>query len=132
MTLMLFSDFTPFLSLHQIAWRPYKLRYINALHINVSYSPKDQSLKCLRKILRIGGAGKWHFLVLGFWLLRFSKKKFVFSQWKSAWLSYEVLHYGWCLQNLEKDFIRTIMHTTVIALITSLSWLFTSPLLVFL
>ena len=35
---------------------------------------------------------------------------FVFSQWKLF------LHYGWFLQNLGKDFIRTNMHTTVYAL----------------
>ena len=45
-----YAFFTPFLSLCQKAWQPYyRLTYINALHINLSYSPKDQSLKFLQK-----------------------------------------------------------------------------------
>ena len=32
----------------------------------------------------------------------------------SAFMRYRLfLHYGWLLQNLEKDFIGTFMHTTV-------------------
>ena len=38
-----------------------KLSQINALCINLSYSPKDQSLKFLQKILRIGGFEKFRF-----------------------------------------------------------------------
>ena len=41
--------------------------------------------------LDIGGAGKWQVLVFGTWFLGFSKNVcFVFPQWKSSWLSYEV------------------------------------------
>ena len=45
----------------------------------------------------------------------------------SAWLSYEVsfffLHCSWFLQNLEKDFIPTLMHTTVYSIIFSSKWM---------
>ena len=77
----------PFLSLRQTAWRPYRLSHIYALHINLSYSPKNQSLKFSQK-----NCLSWKkTFCFGFWLLCFSKKHcFVFSQWKSPWLSYEV------------------------------------------
>ena len=39
------GHFSPFLSLCQTAWRPYKLSHINALHTISSYEAKDQSLK---------------------------------------------------------------------------------------
>ena len=41
--------FSSKLSLCLTAWQPYRLSKINALHINWSYSPKDQSLKFLPK-----------------------------------------------------------------------------------
>ena len=73
--------------------------------------PRTNPRNFRKKILRIGGTGKWHFF--GFWLLSFLKKNcFVFSLWKSAWY-HLFLHYEWFLQNLEKDFIQTNMHTTV-------------------
>ena len=34
------------------------------------------------------------------------------------------LHYGWFLQNLGKDFIRTNMHTTVHSISTTFNYLF--------
>ena len=55
-------------------------------------------------------------VALGYWV--FSKIKCcVFSQWKSPWLSYirnySFLHYLWFLQNFERVFLRTNLHTTV-------------------
>ena len=51
----------------------------------------------------------------GFWILGSSNKLFFtnenqlgFHMWYHLFL-----HYGWFLQNLGKDFIRTNMHTTV-------------------
>ena len=45
----------------------------------------------------------------------------------TAWLSYEVsfffLHCSWFLQNLEKDFIPPLMHTTVYSIIFSSKWM---------
>ena len=76
-------------------------------------------MKFLKKILRIGGAGKltfcsvFLFLVIGF----FKKKCFLCFINEKTKGSYEVaffLHYGWFLQNLEKGFIPTNMHTTVL------------------
>ena len=51
----------------------------------------------------------------------FFEKKNTFFQWKKPWLSYEVslfffLYYGWFLQNLGREAVRTNMHTTVACL----------------
>ena len=58
------------------------------------------------------------FLVFGFWLLGFSKKIFFLLFPNENYIGFHMryhlfLHYGWFLQNIEKDFIRTNMHTTV-------------------
>ena len=45
----IFCVFRLFLPLRQTASQPYRLRYINALRINQSYKPKDQSVKIFRK-----------------------------------------------------------------------------------
>ena len=64
----------------------------------------------------IGGAGKWQFFGFGF---GFFKKKivFVFSQWKSPWLLYEVSFISALgmvsSESWKKDFISTNMHTTI-------------------
>ena len=77
------------LRLRQTAWQPYSLS-----HINCTYSPIDQSLKFSWKILRIGGARKWHFvlfLVIGlssFWLLGCPKDFFLIEN--DQMLSFEV------------------------------------------
>ena len=55
------------------AWRPYSLSHTNALHINLSYSTKDQSMKFWWKKLRIGRAGKFCF-VFCYWVVQ----KFLF------------------------------------------------------
>ena len=44
-----FCVFRPFLSLYRTASPPYRLSPINALRINLSYWPKDQSPSILRK-----------------------------------------------------------------------------------
>ena len=45
----------------------------------------------LNGISDIGGTGKWQYFGFGICILGFSKEYvFVFSQWKSPWLSYEV------------------------------------------
>ena len=106
-----------FLSLRLTAWWPYKLSHINALWINLSYSPKDQSLKSLQKNIDVWRSWKWHFLVFGFWLLGFSKKNCLFllngNQLGFHMRYHLFLLYGWFLQNLGKDYIRTNMHTNV-------------------
>ena len=51
----------------------WRLNHINVLCINLSYSPKDQSLKFLRK--NIENWLSWKMIFFGFWLLGFSKKK---------------------------------------------------------
>ena len=53
-----------------------------------------------------------------FWIFLFKKKKKKLLQFnektKGFHMRYHLfLHYGWFLQNLGKDFIRTNMHTTV-------------------
>ena len=77
--------------------------------------PRTNPWNFRKNILRIGGAEKWHFLA--FWLLGFSKKNcFVFCNANQLgfYMRYHLLlHYGWFVQNLGKDFIRTNMHTTV-------------------
>ena len=73
------------------------------------------------KTLRIGGAGKWGFFRVGHYLIFFFQKRksffcFISMKTSSPFISgtYNLfLHYGWFLQNLGKDFIRTNMHTTV-------------------
>ena len=73
-------------------------------------------MKLLKKILRIGGAGKlmfclvFSFFVFGYWVFQF------FYQCKDLRLSYEVAFF--CTMDgffriLKKDFIPSIMHTTV-------------------
>ena len=52
-------------------------------------------------------------LDFGFWLL--GLKKNLNENQLGFYIRYRLfLHYGWFLQNLEKGFIRTNMHTTVI------------------
>ena len=61
--------FTPFLSLRWTAWWPYRLSHINALRINLSYLPKDQSLRFSRKNTEnwsSWGMTFFWFLVIGF------------------------------------------------------------------
>ena len=41
--------FCLFYTLCWIAWQPYRLSHVDALHINLSYWPKNQSLKLPRK-----------------------------------------------------------------------------------
>ena len=58
------------------------------------------------------------FLVFGFWLLGFSKKIFFLLFPNENYIGFHMryhlfLHYGWFLQNIDKDIIRTNMHTTV-------------------
>ena len=51
----------------------------------------------------------------GFWLLGFSKKYiFCFFSMKITLAFIRCIVHRWFLQNLEKGFIRTNMHTTVI------------------
>ena len=69
------------------------------------------------------------FLVFGFWLLGFSKKIFFLLFPNRNNLGFHMryhlfLHYGWFLQNIEKDFIRTNMHTTVGVLAASFIYCF--------
>ena len=57
-------------------------------------------------------------IFFGFWLLCFSKKNVLFFFSIENQLGFHMryhlfLHYGWFLQYLEKDFIRTNMHTSV-------------------
>ena len=51
-----------------VPYRPYRFGHVHALCINLSYLPKDQSLHFWENILRIGRAGKWHFVLFLFFL----------------------------------------------------------------
>ena len=78
--------FTPFLSLRQTAWWPYRLSHINALCINLSYSPQGP-------IPKIFGKRYWELEELkisGFWVGHFSKNITFFSSspWKSVKVSW--------------------------------------------
>ena len=64
------------MSLRRTGWWPYRLCHINALHINLFYSPKDQSLKFSQKILRIGGVENLSFFESAI-LIFFFKKNFI-------------------------------------------------------
>ena len=65
--------FSSKLTLCRTAWQPYRLSHINALRINLSYSPKDQSLKFWQK--------NWELVILKnsrpFFLFLSFKKKFL-------------------------------------------------------
>ena len=78
--------FAYFFSLCWTAWQRYRLSYIDARCINLSYSRKDQSLKFLRKILRIGGIEKLSFFWVSHFEFFFSKKYIFFasSRWNSV------------------------------------------------
>ena len=55
---------------------------------SVNSHPRTNPWKFCEKIFRIGRARKWHFFVSCYWVFQYLC--FCFSQWKSAWLSYEV------------------------------------------
>ena len=91
--------------------------------------PKTNPRNFSKITLRIGGAGKWHFLVFWFLVIWFFKKeKRNPNETQLGFhMSYHLfLHSGWFLLNHGKDFIRTNMHTTAAALISDesspLSW----------
>ena len=98
---------------NHISWaKPMPFSSIN------STNPRTNAWKFHEKILRIGGAGKWgffeaailNFLSRPFWIF------FASYQWKTQPINmrYHFFpHYGWFLQNFEKDFIPTLLHTTV-------------------
>ena len=72
----------------------------------------SRSLKFSRKNIE----NWWSMKMTFFWLflvVRFFKKTFFFAFFpmKISWALF--LHYGWFLQNLGKDFIRTNMHMTL-------------------
>ena len=107
------SIFSPFLSLRQTAWQPYRLSHIAAFCINLSFSPKDQFLKFSRKNIENWQSWKMRFF-FGFWLLGFPNNFFTNENQLGFHMRYQlILHYGSFIQNLGKDFIRTNMHTTV-------------------
>ena len=69
-----------------------------------------------KRILRIGGSGKWRF-VFCYW--GFQKNLFFSIKITAVHRGFHMRHhlflyYGWFLQNLEKGFIRTNMHMTVV------------------
>ena len=110
--------FTPFLSLHRTARQPYRLSHITALPINLSYSPKDQSLKFSQKNIENWQSWKMTFcFVFLFLVIGVFKICFLFFRNENHHGFHMrqrlFLHYGWFLQNLEEGFIRTNMHTNV-------------------
>ena len=117
----IFCVFRLFLSLCRTASRPYRLSHTNALRINQFYTSKDQSQKFSRKNIENWRSPendllfRFWFLVFGYWVVQ--KKFFLFflnEKTKGFHMRQHLfLHYGWFLQNLEKGFIRTNMHTTV-------------------
>ena len=85
---------------------PNMLSHINALCINLSYLPKDQSLKFSRKHSENWRSWKMTFcFVFCYWV--FQKK--ISIKITMAFISLIL----WFLQNLETGFIRTNMHTTL-------------------
>ena len=77
--------FCLFWSLCQTVSRPYRLSHINALHINQSYTSKDQSQKFSQKNIENWRSPEndfclvFSFLVFGYWVVQI----FFFSQWKT-------------------------------------------------
>ena len=59
--------FSSKLTLCRTAWQPYRLSHINALCINLSYSPKDQSLKFKKKCI----GNWWIWKTQFFWVSHF-------------------------------------------------------------
>ena len=75
----IFSNFCLCLSLHQTVWQPYRLSHINALSINLSYPPKDQSLKFSLKDIENWRSWKSQFFWVSHFILFFAS-----SPWKSV------------------------------------------------
>ena len=73
--------FIPFLSIRRTAWQPYKLNHINPLRINLSYLPKDQSVKFLRK--NIEDWRSWKMTFFWFLIIGFLKKNTFGINWAS-------------------------------------------------
>jgi hypothetical protein len=78
--------FCLFLSLRRTVSQPYRLSHINALCINQSYQPKDQSMKFSQKSFENWRFWKTQFFGVGHFEIFFSKKKnfFTSSLWKSV------------------------------------------------
>ena len=70
----LFCVFSPFLSSCLTAWWPYSLSHIDALRINLSYLPKDQSLKFSRKNIENWGVENLSFFELVIYNFFFQKE----------------------------------------------------------
>ena len=67
-----------------LMWLNWYMVHINALRINLSYLHKDQSLKFLQKILRIGGSENLSFFESAIWIFVFHLIFFASSPWKSV------------------------------------------------
>ena len=67
----------------------------------------------------------FNFLVFVYWVFQKKLLFFINAKTKGFHMRYRLfLHHGWFVQNLGKDFIPSIMHTTVIRLCTLCSALF--------
>ena len=98
--------------------------------INSTY-PRTNPWNFHKKILRIGGAGKWPFFRQPFWFFFLIKKQtnllHLIEKTKGFHMRYHFfLYYRWFLQNLRKDFFRTNMHTTVSLILSQSSIVLTN------
>ena len=64
-----------FMGLRRTTWRPYRLSHIDALRINQSYYPKDQSVKFWQKLLSFWRCWKTQFFFESAILIVFFQKK---------------------------------------------------------
>ena len=78
----IFCAFRPFLSLCRPASRPHGLSKINALCINQSYYPKDESMKFWRKLLSFWRCWQTQFFWVGHFDFFMKKKKKKFASFQ--------------------------------------------------
>ena len=115
----IFGVFRPILILYRTASRPYTLSHINALRINQSYQPKDQSMKFSWKNIENWRSWKMRFFWVGhfdFFFLHLSEKSSPFIWGIIFFCTMDGF------QNLGKEVVRTFMHTTVHNKVLLFSW----------
>ena len=104
---MHFLCFSHFLSSRRTSWQPYRLSHIDALHINLSYWPKDQSLKFSQKKIEIWRFWKTLFLFeSALWTLFFKKNIFCLISMKVHQRSLDIKDgtiFGWLPWFLAKN-----------------------------
>ena len=103
-------------------WRFWKMHFFWVGHFDFFFQKKNFFCLILTKARNFRKKKYWEVVELEnnvFWVghfdFFFQKKMFISMKINFVFhMRYHLfLHYGWFLQNLVKDFIRTIMHTTV-------------------